>query len=144
MVSITEADLDFMGLPWRFLLWGNTLEVAGPTSSSLEARRRKAGLTVSLLVNTLERVTELGSGQPHVSSLCRNRGKKDGKVRKNRGVLGTHLGGDKGRRSIVKSSTSVTTVLLCVSLSFRVPQPPPTRGNKQLPLQLALKSPFIS
>ena len=50
-------------------------------------------------------------------------------VRKNKGVLRIHVGGDKGRRSIVKCGTSVTTVLLCVSLSFRVSLSLPNKGK---------------
>ena len=151
MVSITEADLDFMGLPWRFLLWENTPEVAGPSSSSLEARRRKAGWTVPLFGE------HSGKGESQswdqASLTCSHFAETGGKkmvVRKNKGVLRIHVGGDKGRRSIVKCGTSVTTVLLCVSLSFRVSLSLPNKGKcthfwvKQFPLQLALKSPSIS
>lgn len=73
------------------------------------------------LGNSLEKESHRAGIRPASCALTlRNRGGKKMVVRKNRGVLRIQIGGDKGRRSIVKCSTSVMTVLLCVSLSFGV------------------------
>ena len=88
----------------------------------MEAHRRKAGLTIPLFGEHSGKGESQNWDQaslkcPHFEEQS---GGKKMVVRKNRGVLRIQAGGDKGRRSIVKCSTSITTVLLCVSLSFGV------------------------
>lgn len=76
LISVTEAALGFTGLPWRFLLWENTQEVTEPSQSLLEARRGQGriGYKCPLLGTPWKGVRRsLGSGQPHMDSVCRDR-----------------------------------------------------------------------
>lgn len=148
IVSVLEGDLGFTELPWRFLLWENTREVTEPSQSLLEARRGKDKTDCeSPVLGTLWKgvARVLGSGQPHMPSLCRDREKQGLSV--GRTVVLRKQGG--GRRIIGSMVVSVVTALPCAGLRMVV-LVPPSQGEcthlwiKYFPLQPALKSPHIS
>lgn len=125
IVSVTEADLGFTGLPWRFLLWENTQEVTEPSQSLLEARRGKGriGCECLLLGNLWKGGGVLGSGQPHEASVYRDREKQGLEVGRTEWYWETKGKKAKGRSVVA----SVVTVLLCPGLSSVVLVSSPTR-----------------